>query len=618
MVAPAEPGLGRFRVTTRGHLFHHSNGLSGKGYAVCLVCGRAAPMGEDPLPEVFTKPHPKLRGSRADRDQQQYREPCPGSDQPWAIKRDLTFAQEGYTDVLEIQLKNQEGVWINDRKAALTLAVALGDALAELLGVRADELGCDAKDARPGPGARCWSILIFDRFAAGYASSVDRHLDRLFHRARERLDCPAECDSACPHCVLDFNQRFLADLLDRHAALAVLTLGWLDALRLPTELAFFGAGSHAEYAELRAALLREGRPAETRVIRLFGTGMNSDLGPSPLRHLAYRLAGMDRPVEVVLDAQGLATMDLDDRHLLASLADHPGVKVCQIAQPPRVDTGWVIAEIERGGEAVRWALPETVGVRADTTWGTVRPLIVAGALQARTQPTEILTSTDLRPHPLDQGDREVEVQRQLDGPLQGFGERFWAMAAVRHPATAGLLAAGGADVVAVSYQDRYLFNPLSLALLINLIEGLRAKVGQERWADPAIEILTTDERGVFERRSTQTVWSDWPDLRHRDAALVKGFDYVGMTARVRPMPKRQTQHGRRLAIGFSDGRQLSIRLDQGVSYWRLTVAYNGDGRGRYFEFQADPERQAEAVATMAGNVEGAMHPTQLFLSVIAL
>lgn len=71
----------------------------------------------------------------------------------------------------------------------MTLAVALRDALAELIGVQATELGCTTKESRQDR-TRCHSILIFDRFAAGYASSAERHLGTLFHLARTQSEMP--------------------------------------------------------------------------------------------------------------------------------------------------------------------------------------------------------------------------------------------------------------------------------------------------------------------------------------------------------------------------------------------------------------------------------------------
>lgn len=63
------PGLGRFRSTPQGSVFHHSSGASRSGYALCLECGRAAAMGNEDepghgLPKVFQRPHVRLRGGK--------------------------------------------------------------------------------------------------------------------------------------------------------------------------------------------------------------------------------------------------------------------------------------------------------------------------------------------------------------------------------------------------------------------------------------------------------------------------------------------------------------------------------------------------------------------------
>jgi len=72
----------------------------------------------------------------------------------------------------------------------MTLAVALRDALAELIGVESTELACATKQVRTEEDEICQSIVLFDRHAAGYASSVPRYLTALFRKAREKLLCP--------------------------------------------------------------------------------------------------------------------------------------------------------------------------------------------------------------------------------------------------------------------------------------------------------------------------------------------------------------------------------------------------------------------------------------------
>jgi DEAD/DEAH box helicase domain-containing protein len=110
-LAMPSPRLGRYRVSLRGELFHRTDGLHGKGYALCLRCGRADSMLTDvnsdaKLPGTFAdehgnpKPHKRLRGGKNhDRELA-----CPGSQEPWAIKQELRLGLVTHTEVLELQL----------------------------------------------------------------------------------------------------------------------------------------------------------------------------------------------------------------------------------------------------------------------------------------------------------------------------------------------------------------------------------------------------------------------------------------------------------------------------------------------------------------------------------
>jgi len=75
------------------------------------------------------------------------------------------------------------------------------------------------------------------------------------------------------------------------------------------------------------------------------------------------------------------------------------------------------------------------------------------------------------------GDREIVVHHELDGPLQGFGTKFWRIVAKEHHGAMTQIEQSNADVVSISYSDRYLFSPLSLALLVDLVSRLK-EVGQ--------------------------------------------------------------------------------------------------------------------------------------------
>ncbi|MDI6749483.1 MAG: DEAD/DEAH box helicase [Rhodocyclaceae bacterium] len=606
------PSLGRFRVSPKGHVFHQSRGIHGTGYALCLECGRAEPMSkEGALPKTFEKPHAKLR-MRGEKGIF-----CKGSDDPWRIKKGITLGHETWTDVFEIQFKLSNGIWLDDLSAARTLSVALRDALAELIGVQASEFGCDVKEARSETGMRCKSILIYDRFAAGYASSVERYLDRLFHQARKRLECPANCDSACPQCVLDFDQRFAVDSLDRHAALEVLSGQWLESLRLPDSYRYFGNNSFPEYRQLPEAIRKAVTSQGANAVRLYvgGNATDWDVGISPLRELAYRLAGQGIATEIAIPKQILGDLEYLDRHLIASLADHPHISICEIQDFPQCGQGWLLAET-LASPSSRWAIGDVHAIAFNDKWGSNSggPLITTTAETFLGTPIVRRTAESIRPKLLDIGDREVVIHHQLDGSLQGFGKRLWTFLADSHPATKLLLENQIDDVVAVTYRDRYLFTPLSVALLADLVAGLRKLVGQSRWAVSAIYIVTTNRRPAGENTSRNRIWSDWTDSALRDQALKATFSYLGIDAEVEIADISTTGHSRILELEWSSGKKHTLRLDQGVSYWR---ASNANSRQEtYFDTSDNNfDEIGKHLAEISIRIEGSALPTQIFCKI---
>lgn len=606
------PDLGRFRLTPRGHVFHQSRGADGSGYALCLKCGRAEPMtvhGE--LPQVFERPHYKLRRSK---DESRV---CPGSEQEWAVKRGIALGHETWTDICEIQLKTELGGWLDDHSAALTLAVALRDALAELIGVQSNELGCGVKPVRSDDGQRCQSIVLFDRFAAGYASNMARYLDQLFHKARQRLDCPARCDSVCPQCILDFDQRFSAEDMDRHRALAVLSDNWLDQLQLPERYAFFGEHSRAEHRPLPDSVWQVvGRRAVDALYLYTGGSFSEwDIGPSPLRQLAYQAAAQGIRVNIVLPGNDLAAMDDSDRYLLSALADTPNIQLRTATGEPRCGNGWLLVKTV-GTEPVSWATSNADDLLFGPAWGRGQPLLVRASVaatgsNASSSDFAKVDAASIRPAAIIAGDKELEVQYRLDGPVQQFGDRFWDYLSEQHAPT-GELVNGDDALRRIRYQDRYLFTPISVALLGHVLYALRQRVGPERWKTPGIEVHTLACRQQAAPRSRNKLWSDWQDSRMRDAVLERLLQAVQATPVITVDAPAVTGHGRLLELEFAPARTLTVRLDQGFSYWR--VARHSKYRDNWFNFSEDDvNEQLARVFAADVNVEGGQLPTQLFL-----
>src|SRR6266850_4971331 len=609
------PRLGRFRAAADGHVYHHSKGSNGRGYALCLACGRAEPMSADgKLPKKFEQgqEHKRLRSRKEDRT-------CPGSTNRWAIKHGIALGHQLRTDILEIQLRDINGHWVTDRTTALTIAVALRDSVAALLGVQATELGCDVQEARTDHGSRCQSIFIFDRFAAGYASATERLISPMFQQAALRLNCPKLCDSACPHCVLDFDQRFDASALDRHAALQVMTATWLDSMKLPADLRYLGEGSRIEIAPLLMALLRESGDPATVVTQVFAGGAAdlTDVAVSNLRLVVYRLAALARPVKVILERSLFEALSKEDKYSLASMADHPGISIGLVSNLPVSGGAHLIAQVVRSQASVAWASLDEGILVPSKHWGITSMPLITGPSPLSGLSVEDVGPIAIRPATPNAGDREVILHHELDGALGEFGQRFWGIIAREHEDTRALLAEQTSKVVSIEYSDRYLFTPASIAVLLKIVTGLRDVVGPQRWSDPEVTITTTRIRGGSDNRAFGVVYADWPDSQMRDAVATQSFRSASARVKWVVADKLGVQHGRSLVILFSSGKRLGLRLDQGVSYWRVPSQSQSAKRfSSRFEFaHSTIEAQANQVTEMNVPMEGGAMPTELFVKV---
>lgn len=604
------PDLGRFRTTTKGHIFHQSRGVHGSGYALCLECGRAEPMpstGE--MPQVFGKPHRKLRRGKDDSPE------CPGSHDDWKIMDSVTLGHETWTDVCEFQLKTMQGQWLADDVAANTISVALRDALASLRGVENTELACGTKLVRTEEGARCQSIVIFDVNAAGYSSSIQYDIGDLFRQARENLLCKQDCDSVCPHCVLDYDQRFAAEHLDRHRALSVLTAEWINGLDVPLRFAYFGKNTRPVFCSLIESIWEEVAGGAVAELRLYtGGDLESwDIGVSPLRRLVYQIAAIGIQVKLVIATDTIEKLEEEQRYLLRSLLDAPNITIYGFNSPERCGEGWLLAE-SIGAKTRRWAGDQEAGLHFNERWGAVESMLMSTQID-RPAPlkAQLLTAEVLGLHVGAVGDRELEVGSELNGPLNGFGVRFWSHLESEHKGVATLL--GSTSVItAIHYEDRYLFSPLSIRLLFELIKGLRRDVGDERWSAPVIQVDTLASKWSHGKRRAppRFLWDDWDNQEIRHQVVGELLGKLG--GELRMNYHKSQSHARRLLVEFGEEGRLVLRFDQGVGYWR--VSRSESHWKKLFPFNdPDPIKEALALLKVDVQVVGDEFPTQLFVRI---
>lgn len=128
-------------------------------------------------------------------------------------------------------------------------------------------------------------IVLYDHSAAGYCSSVADRIPELLRAASKQLECPAQCQRVCQHCLLSYDTRFRIDDLDRLATLQFITTDWLTHLQLQQQDALFGIStSYAESQTLVEAITREwDRPGAVELrLYLQGPVQDWDLAASPM------------------------------------------------------------------------------------------------------------------------------------------------------------------------------------------------------------------------------------------------------------------------------------------------------------------------------------------------
>jgi DEAD/DEAH box helicase domain-containing protein len=591
------PDAGRMRATANGLILGLSRGAGGEGYAICLQCGRAEP--EHGTADVKASPLGAHRRLRRGREQLS----CDAVAGNFAIQRNLRLGFSRRTDVCEIQLTG-----IADEPVAVTCAVAFREGLSRELGIERDELGWASEQRRGPDGQQTWSLLVFDTAAggAGYATAATRDFPSLVRAARAVLKCGnPSCETACPSCLITRDTTAYADQLNRRAA--DIFLDQLDRnLNLPSSLRVFGPDvdqwmcARPLPTALDEALELPG--AGSLILHLSGKPTEWDLGSWWACSIIDRHSrrGVDTLIAVPADA--LRTLGFDLLLALNSLVQRgaPHVRVVQyrdIGAPASLMASIRTANGMKSWAATGQALPitavppEGIVMTSALTWTEPGPTfdIHQAVTLARPALSRIL------------------VSGELDGRVDLFGSRFWKLIQERSIPARQWFDAG--KVVHVEYDDRYLFNPLAIALLAAVLKSIPGKIAKEADRPTAIIRTLADRPGNVRQSQPYAIFHDWGDSAIRDYVLKSASADAGFNVSLETAPRSSLPHGRDLRLRNAEGMVLDIMLDQGFGYWR--------SRTGSFDFAARPSEQARSVISGIISVVGSPnYPTTFIVEVL--
>lgn len=605
-----DPRCGFVRFGHDGTVFHHSSGEYEEGYAVCLCCGRAESM--LPGAEVPSglradqqhRPVGGLAGSRKDKD-------CSGE----AVVHQVHFGYQIHTDVLELYLRNPlTGQWLSDsangRVIAATLGVALRDVIADELGIVSTEMGFSHRVDRDRESRQGRTVIqLYDEVSggAGFVLEGLSDITGLLSKAMNRLQCPADCETVCSHCLAGQDSRVEREELDRRLALQwLIDATLIDHLGLP---AVFDEIPGARYCSvgplhyLASALNNhdQGAASARLLLCLQGDPQDWDMDHPQFRQQLLTWAIAD-DLKVALGIAPDCALSSDQRTILLLLV-RMGIELVELPAQSISTKAPMLAQLYTGNlchsifaSEVSAALPGGSWLNGhDITWVATR-----GSPELQRQ------SLDTRSWQSDtQEARIVEVTAELDGPVSSLSKRLATLIDAKMPELAELL--GTDQAVTINYSDRYLKSPWSLMLFtgfVKLFEGT------------GLQTISVNTLSVNGGPPSSAINHDWQRAEDQEGVMAEWLaKELGIEAEISlERNSRDILHGRSLTVTWRSGRVSQILLDQGMGYWRPRMPYRDELR---FEFQASKKQQMECIVakySRAQMQQGGQWPT--FISCI--
>ena len=214
-----------------GDLYMVNRGAKGEGFFLCTKCGAHLNTPDDPHYDEKQRrcnggpPHrpgarPVTAGSESG-ETLDSRRSAMKSLLLHGFESDLVLLAARFPPELTASIEHVAG-----RAAHQSLGAALVQAAAIHLQVDPNELAVGARAWKdPADNRRQGEVYVYDTLpnGAGYARDIDEELEIVLGKARDWCrECPANCESACYRCLLDYSNQREHALLDRRLAAELL------------------------------------------------------------------------------------------------------------------------------------------------------------------------------------------------------------------------------------------------------------------------------------------------------------------------------------------------------------------------------------------------------------
>jgi len=598
--------FGYYRAGEKGLIFHHSEGENRTGYALCLKCGHMQSMAHSgQVPEGFTE-HKRLRGQVGDKTGSS----CSPSENQ--IKSSIHLGYSNSTDIFELYLKDDAGLFLgvseHNHSLCWTLAAALRYGLSSSLGINIEEIGVTVRQSRiPLTPEVVYGICLFDKNAggAGFCSSGPQYFEEIFHKAKQFLQCRSGCSTACENCLLQFDLRNVAGLLNRQFGLDHLSENMLAKLELPSEKKILGPSSRYCNFSLYKELLFAAKNYQQLDLYVYGEAQNWNVSASPVR--AFLTGFHFAETRIFLSKDEFANLDEEQRLDLFFLCS-PKVKILLSDPMPQPSNGRLLATMRNGDCSASFAVTASENGNFDAHWADITEATLVRSDNYPSLTTGKILDRNTLFVELNKNQQQVDILKEFNGSLALFGERFWVQITKKMPQLARIT---DAKLKSFYYTDRYLATPANVFLLRQIIDNIPFKVSpQASFTLETMEIMESRSRD-----SSRDLNKNWrPGERAEKLALLNKM--IRTTTKFETLNisftnnRRSLSHARIMKLQFEDNSMLDIRLDQGLGYWQAELA-NQD-----YPFDLSAAEQLQWINENIGDItiNGYQnHPTHLFL-----
>jgi hypothetical protein len=494
------------------------------------------------------------------------------------VKANIRFAYSTKTDVFELYLRDpateqflvasrhDEELKARNQTIATTMAVALRDALATILGINSDEMGFAVKQTKIEQGGQpIFGICIFDTNGggSGFASSAPLHIEDMFRKAEQQFNCT--CSNACEKCLISFDTKNIAENLNRNKALEFLRNGFIDGLRLSEDLKFFGDSSKFCFEDIFKEIeANKNNHRKSLDLFFYGKRENWDFSIASLRYrIIHQWGNHFNEIKLYFEKGSLSELESDEKELIYRLFEDK-VNVFEIEKINRLAHGGILlARINSTDSSIIFGTNNVQQGYLGKDWGKKEgsPLISCENWPLEISQSQEFQRTDFLPSDENNNARLIEFSDDLNGSLSGFGKRFWDFISKNSPDKLECLKSG---ISKITYTDRFLKTPLTVSLLAEVINNL-----PEGPVNVNLDIST--EYLVGENKyDTMFFDSNWDEKWNDDRLeFVQSIIDESFNFNLRELEKEDLPHWRKLTIFTRSGINLEIRFDQGVGFWEV-------------------------------------------------